>query len=154
MIVVFGSINLDLVAARRATPAPGETIAGSLFARCPAARAPIRRSPRGAPAPRSRWPAPSATIAFADDALAGLAAAGVDLALGARVAAPTGVALIHVDAAGQNAITVDRRRQRAGAAATVPDAALGPGTTLLLQLEVPMAAVCDVARVRSAAARA
>ena len=46
------------------------------------------------------------TDLFADAALAGLIAAGVDVAWVRRDAAPTGVALIHVEARGQNAITV------------------------------------------------
>jgi len=53
--------------------------------------------------------------------------------------------LIHVDAAGQNAITVVPGANAEAKADTVPDSALEANTTLLLQLEVPMPAACDVA---------
>ena len=50
MIVVFGSINVDLVARVQRLPQPGETLAGRRFQCCPAARARTRRWQRGAPA--------------------------------------------------------------------------------------------------------
>ncbi len=79
--------------------------------------------------------------AFADPALAQLLAAGVALDGVRRVDAPTGVALIHVDARGENAITVVRGANAAADPALVPDASLHPGTVLLMQLEVPTEAV-------------
>ncbi len=79
--------------------------------------------------------------AFATTALANLEASGVDLTGVAAVDDATGVALIHVDAQGENAITVIAGANGHARAAQVPDSVLGPGNTLVLQLEVPMAEV-------------
>ncbi len=54
--------------------------------------------------------------------------------------------MIHVDAHGENAITIVAGANGDARAAQVPDSALGPGTTLMLQLEVPMAEVAMLAR--------
>jgi len=145
MIVVFGSVNLDLVARVARLPRPGETITGESFATLPGGKGAnqalaARRAGAGV-----AMAGAVGIDSFADDALSGLVAAGVDLGWVRRVGVPTGVALIHVDAAGQNAITVVPGANAEAKADTVPDAALGPNTTLLLQLEVPMAAGCDVA---------
>jgi len=94
------------------------------------------------------------TDLFAAAALSGLVAAGVDVAWVRQDAAPTGVALIHVDAGGQNAITVIPGANANVLAATVPDEALGPGNTVVLQLEVPLDAVRGIAsRARQRGAR-
>ena len=71
----------------------------------------------------------------ADEALASLVEAGVALDL-QRLDAPTGVALIVVDAAGENTITV-----APGANAELGGFALGQADAVLAQLEVPDAAV-------------
>jgi ribokinase len=92
--------------------------------------------------------------AFATPALRGLADAGVDLALVGRADAPTGVALIHVGEQGQNSITVVAGANAHADPASVPDSLLVPGTTLLMQLEVPLIAVSALAaRARSRGAR-
>ena len=106
------------------------------------------------PVPWSRMAGAVGTDLFADTALAGLIAAGVDVAWVRRDAAPTGVALIHVEASGQNAITVIPGANAHLLATTVPDAALAPGTTVVMQLEVPLDAVRDIAcRARQGGAR-
>ena len=153
MIVVFGSINLDLVARVPRLPRPGETLAATAFGTSPGGKGAnqalaARRAGAGV--------AMFGTVgrdAFAAPALALLGAAGVDLA-GVRAAdAPTGVALIHVDDAAQNAITVVPGANALARAADVPDAALGPGTTVMLQFETPHAeslALAGRARARGA----
>jgi ribokinase len=72
---------------------------------------------------------------FADEALAGLRAAGVKLDVRA-VNAPTGVAMILVDRAGENTIAV-----APGANAEVGEFTLPAGDAILCQLEIPDAAV-------------
>ncbi len=59
---------------------------------------------------------------------------------------PTGVALIHVDAAGENSITVIAGANGYADSASVPDALLTPGTTVLMQLEVPLPGVLQLAK--------
>ncbi len=145
MVVVFGSINLDLVARVALLPQPGETIAGIAFAALPGGKG-------GKQARAARRAGAEVAMAgavgiddFAATALSGLIAAGVDVGWVQQVAGPTGVALIHVDAAGQNAITVVAGANAVAEAATVPDTALAPATTVVLQLEVPMDAVRAIA---------
>ena len=145
MIVVFGSVNLDLVTRVARLPRPGETITGESFATLPGGKGANQALAARRAGAEVAMAGAVGTDSFADDALSGLVAAGVDLGWVRRVGVPTGVALIHVDAAGQNAITVVPGANAEAKADTVPDAALEPNTTLLLQLEVPMAAACDVA---------
>ena len=154
MIVVFGSINLDLVARIERLPQPGETVAGISLAALPGGKGANQALAARRAGADVAMAGAVGTDAFATTALSGLADAGVDLAWIRRVQTPTGVALIHVDAAGQNAITVIPGANAYALAADVPDMALGPETTLLLQLEVPLDAVCDVAsRARRCGAR-
>jgi ribokinase len=78
--------------------------------------------------------------AFADASLSAWGADGIDTGLIRRVEGASGVALIMVDASGENAIAV---APGANAALTPRDvdaagAAIAAASTLLLQLEVPM----------------
>ena len=137
MLVVFGSINLDLVARVPRLPRPGETLAGTGFATSPGGKGANQAlAARRSGAEVALFGAVGRD-AFAAPALALLQAAGIDLAGVRQADAPTGVALIHVDDAGQNAITVIPGANALARAADVPDGVLGPGTTLMLQFETP-----------------
>ena len=154
MIVVFGSINLDLVARTERLPQPGETITGLSFAVLPGGKGANQALAARRAGADVAMAGAVGTDLFAETALSGLIASGVDVAWVRRDATPTGVAMIHVERSGQNAITVIPGANAQALAATVPDAAIGPGTTLLLQLEVPLDAVCDIAtRARRRGAR-
>ena len=106
MIVVFGSINLDLVARVARLPRPGETLAGERFATYPGGKGANQALAARRAGADVMMAGRVGNDAFATPALRGLADAGVDLALVGRADAPTGVALIHVDEQGQNSITV------------------------------------------------
>jgi len=145
MIVVFGSVNLDLVARVERLPREGETIAGTSFAALPGGKGANQAlAARRAGASVAMAGAVGAD-GFAETALRELVAAGTGLHAMRRVEVSTGVALIHVDAAGGNAITVIAGANAHAAPADVADAALGPGTTLVLQLEVPVDSVTSIA---------
>ena len=145
MIVVFGSINLDLVARVARLPQEGETIAGTSFAAVPGGKGANQAlAARRAGADVAMAGAVGAD-GFAATALRDLVASAVDLEWVRRVEAPTGVALIHVDSAGRNAITIVAGANAAADPAVIPDAALTTGTTLVLQLEIPIAAVIAIA---------
>jgi len=145
MIVVFGSINLDLVARVPRIPAPGETIAGRTLATLPGGKGANQAlAARAAGASVSMYGAVG-TDTFATAALANLRAAGVALDGVATLAAPTGVALINVADDGENAITVIPGANALVRADTVPDTLLTRGVTLLMQLEVPVAEVASLA---------
>lgn len=154
MIFVFGSINIDLVARIERLPRPGETIAGIAFAMLPGGKGANQALAARRAGADVAIAGAVGTDPFAAAALSGLVAVGVDVAQVRRDAAPTGVALIHVEASGQNAITVIPGANASVQAAGVPDAALHSGTVLVLQLEVPFDAVCAIAsRARECGAR-
>jgi ribokinase len=143
VIVVFGSINIDFVMRVPRLPAAGETVLGGTYLvapggkganqACAAARA-------GGPRLQVSMIGMVGTDAWAELALAELRAAGVDVTAVGRGPGGTGCASIMVDAAGANAIGVASGANLALRADAVPAAALGPGTTLLLQMETPAAA--------------
>ena len=145
MIVVFGSVNLDLVARVERLPRPGETLSGSSFAMLPGGK-----GANQALAARRAGADVTLVAAVGDDAFAAPATAllradGVVVATVRCAGTPTGVALIHVDAAGENAITVVPGANGRLDAAALGDDVLVAGATLLLQLEVPMPAVAAAA---------
>jgi ribokinase len=154
VVVVFGSINLDLVARVARLPRPGETLAGSAFATSPGGKGANQAlAARRAGAEVAMFGAVGRD-AFAAPAVALLQAAGIDLAGVAATDVPTGVALIHVDATGQNAITVIPGANARARAADVPDAVLRRDTTLMLQFETPPAESLALAlRARARGAR-
>lgn len=145
MIVVFGSINLDLVARVARLPRAGETVTGDALAVLPGGKGANQAlAARRAGAAVAMAGAAGSDV-FAAMALAELVAAGVDLDAVAHVEGPTGVALIHVDAQGENSITVIPGANARADPTAIPDATLGSGTTVLLQLEVPIPAVTALA---------
>jgi ribokinase len=141
MVVVFGSVNLDLVAQVARIPAAGETLAGHAFACLPGGKGANQALAACRAGAHVRMFGAVGRDAFAAAALANLEASGIDLTGVVSVDAPTGVALIHVDARGENAITVVAGANGAADADQVPDSVLHAGNTLLVQLEVTLAQV-------------
>ncbi|TMG96023.1 MAG: ribokinase [Betaproteobacteria bacterium] len=151
MIVVFGSINLDLTATVERLPSAGETRAGHSFSITPGGKGANQ-------ALAARRAGSSVAIygavgrdAFADPALALLRKDGVDVSNVRVVDLSTGVALIHVDAQGENAITVVAGANAQASADWVPDAALDTSTIVVMQFEVPLPEVEALARQAHAA---
>jgi ribokinase len=136
MIVTFGSINLDLFFHLPELPRPGQTLlaqSAQVEAGGKGANQAFAAACDGA---RVVMAGAVGQDALAESALAGLRAAGVDLSRVAQLAGQqTGCASIGVDAQGRNAIVVAPGANRLARAAQVEDALLGPGTTLLLQME-------------------
>jgi ribokinase len=137
MVVVFGSINLDLVAKVARLPQAGETIAGLAFYTSPGGKGANQAlAARRAAADVALFGAVGRD-ALATPALRLLREDGVRLTAPALADQSTGVAVIHVDARGENAITVIAGANAHAKGGDIPDVLLGPGTTLLLQLEAP-----------------
>jgi ribokinase len=145
-VLVVGSVNVDLVVDVATLPRAGETVAGGTFARHGGGK-----SANQAVAAARRGADVALVAAVGDDdfgaaAVAELSEEGVDVTHVARLAdTPTGVALIVVDAAGENQIAVASGANAALDGLHVGTAlhALAPaaGDVLLLGLEVPDAAV-------------
>lgn len=137
MILVFGSINIDIVVPAPRLPRPGETVLGGDYALLPGGKGANQAlAARRAGATVALTGAVGGD-AFAPVALANLRQDGVDLALVAAVERPTGCALIVVAIDGENLIALAPGANRVTRAAQVPDRLLGPATLLVLQMEVP-----------------
>jgi ribokinase len=134
-IAVVGSVNLDLVASCERLPRPGETVTGATFVRVPGGKGANQALAAARLGAEVTLVAAVGGDSFADEALASLVAAGVELEL-QRVDAPTGVALVVVDAEGENAITV-----APGANSQLAGFDLPESDAVLCQLEIPDAAV-------------
>ena len=137
MIVVFGSINLDLVARVATLPAAGETIAARAFASRPGGKGANQAlAARRAGADVALYGAVGRD-AFASPALALIGASGIDISGVQETDAATGLALIHVDDAGENTITIVAGANALASSAAIEDAKLNASATVLLQFETP-----------------
>jgi ribokinase len=141
MVVVFGSINVDLVAQVSRIPTPGETLAGDSFRSLPGGKGANQALAASRAGADVRMFGAVGRDAFAATGLANLAASSIALEGIVTVDTPTGVALIQVAASGDNTITIVAGANGHARAAQVSDDLLGPDTTLLLQLEVPIGEV-------------
>jgi ribokinase len=137
-LTVVGSINLDLVARCERLPRPGETVTDAEFSRVPGGKGANQAVAAARLGADVRMVGCVGDDAFAEEALAGLRDAGVALDLRA-VAAPTGVALIVVDAGGETVIVV-----APGANAAVEP--VEDAENVLVQLEIPVETVAGLAR--------
>jgi ribokinase len=137
MIIVFGSINLDLIFPVAHIPAPGETVLGPS----------IRIEPGGKGANQAVAAARDGAVVvmagavgrdtLATSALTLLRAANVDLTRVSEADTSTGCAAIAVDPSGDNAIMVGSGANLTVRQSQIEDALLGPHATVVLQMEVP-----------------
>ena len=104
-LTVVGSINLDLVAQAERLPRPGETVSGARFSRVPGGKGANQAVAAARLGARVRMVGCVGRDELADAALAGLREAGVEERWLAKDA-PTGIALITVDAEGETTIVV------------------------------------------------
>jgi ribokinase len=137
-LVVVGSVNLDLVARVARLPAGGDTVSATDYQRVPGGKGANQALAARRLGAEVTMVAAVGRDEAADEALALLAADGVDLSGLRRVDAPTGVALITVDDGGENTIVVV---PGANARLTVDAAELAGADAVLCQLEVPMETV-------------
>jgi ribokinase len=141
VIVVFGSINIDLVIAAPTLPAPGETVIGESYRLAPGGKGANQALAAARDGAHVLLVGAVGKDGFADGALALLRAGGVELSLFESADRPTGCAAVTVAAGGENMITVAAGANRLARADRVPEAALGPDTIMLAQMEVPPAEV-------------
>ncbi len=143
MITIFGSINMDLIATTDRLPKPGETVAGNGFSTAAGGKGANQALAARRAGATVRLSGAVGNDGFAEPALDLLQAAGTDLSAVRRVSEPTGTALILVGGDGENMIAVVPGANGTNTAehATAAVAALNPGDTLMLQFEIPVAAV-------------
>jgi ribokinase len=154
VILVFGSLNIDVLIPVPHLPAPGETVLGGDYALAPGGKGASQ-----ALAARRAGAAVAMAGAVGEDGFAAAALEllrrdGVDLALVRRIGRPTGCATVMIGADGENLIAVASGANAVVRAADVPDAVLGPDTVLVCQMEVPAEETAAlIRRARSRGAR-
>src|SRR5260370_26488637 len=154
MIVVFGSINLDLIFPLAELPRPGHTVLGASMTMEPGGKGANQAVAGARDGAGVVMVGAVGRDALATEALALLAQNGVDLARLARVDAATGCAAICVDPQARNQIAVAGGANLAARQAQVEDALLTPRTILLLQMETPAEEIeALIARARARGAR-
>lgn len=148
-IVVIGSLNMDFVIAVHRLPLPGETILGRNFRMIPGGKGANQ-------AYAAAKLAGSGTVvrmigrvgadSFGNALKSNLAGVGVDVSSMPETSSEaTGVALIHVDDAGQNSITVAPGANGVLSAGDIQSQgqALEGARCVLLQLEIPIDTVAE-----------
>ena len=151
VVVVLGSINMDLVVEAPALPAPGETLLGGPFRTAPGGKGANQAVAAARSGAAVRMIGRVGADAFGEQLRAGLLADGVDIEhVGTCRHDPSGVALITVSADGENTIVVAPGANYLVRMAHVDDAveaAIFTGASVLVaQLEVPMDVVMHAAR--------
>jgi ribokinase len=146
MIIVFGSLNVDLVTPVERLPGAGETVLGPGYALHPGGKGANQALAARRAGALVTMVGAVGRDGFAEIALGLLAEDGVDLSHVARVEAPTGAAFIAVDAAGHNQIVVAAGANALARAEAVEALEPGEGDLLLLQREVPESECLRAAR--------
>jgi ribokinase len=140
-LTVVGSINLDLVVRAERLPRPGETVSGARFSRVPGGK-----GANQAVAAARLGAEVSLVGCVGSDSVAGEALAGLrDAGVGERwlvKEAPTGIALVTVDGAGETTIVV---AHGANAELRPEDLAPDSADAVLCQQEIPAATVARAA---------
>lgn len=139
MILVFGSINVDVIVPVPHLPGAGETVLGGDYALLPGGKGANEALAARRAGAEVRLAGAVGGDGFAAVALELLRRDGVDLGLVREVERPTGCAAIMVGEGGENLIAVASGANAAVTEGQVPDGLLGPGTTLVCQMEVPAA---------------
>jgi ribokinase len=139
-IIVVGSVNLDLAARVDRLPVPGETVTGAELHRFPGGKGANQALAARRLGADVTLVARVGKDAAAEEALALLRAAGVDLSRClADAIAPTGIALISVAPSGENYIVVAPGANRLLRPEML---ALPEADALICQLEVPAETLC------------
>jgi ribokinase len=141
-LTVVGSINLDLVARVERLPRPGETVTGATFTRVPGGKGANQAVAAARLGAEVTMIGCVGDDAFGREALVELERVGVALDRLRRIDAESGVALITVDASGENEIVV---APGANLALRPEDVDLPDADGVLCQQEIPPDTVEHVA---------
>ncbi|WP_421916308.1 ribokinase [Mesorhizobium sp.] len=153
MIIVVGSINLDLIANVDRLPGPGETVGGSGFTTAPGGKGANQALAAARAGAEVRMVGAVGKDSFANEALALLRDGKIDLSGVGESFASTGTALIMVGGDGENMIAVVPGANDSVVAGDLSKAFLKKGDVVLLQHEIPLQTVdaaLDAARAAGA----
>jgi len=146
VIVVFGSINVDLIARVPRLPQPGETLAAHPLQIVPGGKGANQALGAARAGGRVMLFGCVGKDALANVALANLRSAGVELRITEALKAPTGIAMIHVDPNGENSITIGAGANGDARADAIPDSVLTNDCIVVMQNELPTTEVAALAR--------
>lgn len=148
MILVFGSLNIDLVAQVPVIPGPGRTVLAPSYQRHFGGKGANQAvaAARMAGPDRVRMAGRVGRDGFGDSAIQNLRTNGVDTELVVQGDEPTGCAFITVDQTGENAITVASGANMSAGADDLPAELFSSDTVLVLQMEVPFEEALKAAR--------
>lgn len=154
-VCVVGSANIDLVVRSARLPAAGETLLGESFAVVPGGKGANQAVACARAGAATRFVGATGSDEHGALLRSSFVADGVDTTYLVTSALPSGVALVTVDAAGENTIVVvpgaNTTVDRGAVLAAVDAGALDAMTVVLAQLEVPLDGVAgafDAARAR------
>jgi ribokinase len=155
-VIVVGSVNVDLVVTGERLPAHGETVTGGRFERHHGGKGGNQAVAAARLGAETLFVGAVGSDAFGEEARAALAAEGVRLdGLATLAGESTGVALILVDAHGENVISVaggaNLALTPAHAREALGRAALQPGDVVLVGHEIPTACAREALRIATAA---
>lgn len=143
-LVVIGSLNLDLVVTVPQQPCPGETVMGGDYQTYTGGKGANQA------VAASRAGAPTAMVglvgqdAFGEQLQLALASEGVDVTSVYAIPQPSGIALITVDAQGQNQIVVSPGANAYLSSDHLPASLLQAAPLIVMQLEIPLTTVEQV----------
>ena len=151
-IIVIGSSNTDMVVRSEQLPRPGESVVGRDFIMAGGGKGANQAVAVARMGHRVIFAAALGQDIFGDAAVESYRQFGIDTSYIVRKDAPSGVALIMVDGAGQNSISVDLGANNLLSAEDVMEVLeqIEAEDLVLLQLEVPMATVDAVVDIASA----
>jgi ribokinase len=141
LIVVIGSINLDMITTVGRLPAPGETVRGTGFSTAPGGKGANQALAAARAGAKVRMIGSVGKDSFAAEALVCLKDAGIDLSGICETHAATGTALILVDERGENIIAIAPGANDSVLPGDVSQAGLKKGDVVLLQHEIRLETV-------------
>jgi ribokinase len=153
MIIVIGSINLDMITTVHRLPGPGETVRGSAFTTAAGGKGANQALAAARAGAEVRMIGAVGKDGFAAEALACLKDGKVDLSGVGEIHASTGTAAILVDEAGENMIALAPGANDSVLPGDLAKAFLKRGDVVLLQHEIPLQTVeaaLDTARAAGA----
>lgn len=151
-VVVVGSANMDLVATAPALPQPGETLLGADFVMVPGGKGANQAIAAARAGADCTFLGAIGSDAFGVTLRARITAAGVDTGHLRVAYGASGVALVMVNAEGENAIVVSPGANATMTGLTEPElTAVREADVLVVQLEIPVETVTEAAVVARAA---
>ncbi|MCW8307787.1 ribokinase [Acidiphilium sp. PA] len=148
-MIVLGSANMDIVARAEHAPAAGETVLGRDYALYPGGKGANQAVAARRAGAAITFIGSLGQDAYGEALLHALTAEAIDCGATIRTATPTGIAIITVEAGGENRIIVIPGANHDLTADRLPPT-MPPATILLTQLEIPIPTVlAAAARVRA-----